>query len=295
MHPTATRWWGKLLAAPTRLWRYAQQLRRFHPDLVISKSSPYAAVTARFFGARTVIMPDSEGVWLIQKFVGPFSDYVVTPASFREDYGKKHLRVSGIFEAGYLHPSRITPDASVLDEVGLIPDERFFIVRFVAWGANHDVTQSGIDDTHKIELVRRLSTHGRVFVTAEAGLPAELEPCRLKLAPSRIHDLLHFASLYVGDSQTMATEAALLGTPAVRCNSFVGTGDMSTFELLEKEFAMIWNVRDPAQSIEIAESLAGDADAKSKALERRAAYFEHVGDVNLELLERVTEIAGGRS
>ena len=31
-----------------------------------------------------------------------------------------------------------------------------------------------------------------------------------------------FASLYIGDSQTMSAEAGILGTPFVRFNDFVG-------------------------------------------------------------------------
>ena len=37
-----------------------------------------------------------------------------------------------------------------------------------------------------------------------------------------IHDALAFATLCVGDSQTMAAEAGVLGTPFIRFNDFVG-------------------------------------------------------------------------
>lgn len=37
-----------------------------------------------------------------------------------------------------------------------------------------------------------------------------------------MHHVMAFASLYVGDSQTMAAEAGVLGTPFVRFNDFVG-------------------------------------------------------------------------
>ena len=37
-----------------------------------------------------------------------------------------------------------------------------------------------------------------------------------------MHDVMAFASLYVGDSQTMAAEAGVLGVPFVRFNDFVG-------------------------------------------------------------------------
>ena len=33
---------------------------------------------------------------------------------------------------------------------------------------------------------------------------------------------MYYATMLVGDSQTMTSEAAVLGTPAIRCNTFVG-------------------------------------------------------------------------
>src|SRR5690606_30451556 len=44
----------------------------------------------------------------------------------------------------------------------------------------------------------------------------------MPLPADRLHDVLASASLVVGDSQSVITEAALLGTPAVRINSWVG-------------------------------------------------------------------------
>ena len=42
------------------------------------------------------------------------------------------------------------------------------------------------------------------------------------LPPHRIHDAVAFASLLVGDSQSMAAESAILGVPSVRLSSWCG-------------------------------------------------------------------------
>jgi len=65
-----------------------------------------------------------------------------------------------------------------------------------------------------------------------------------------IHDLLAFADCYVGDSQTMATEAALLGTPAVRTSAFVGDDDMSNFRELETEYGLLQSFADEDAAID---------------------------------------------
>ena len=38
----------------------------------------------------------------------------------------------------------------------------------------------------------------------------------MNIDPSDMHHALAFASLYIGDTQTMAAEAAVLGTPSIR-------------------------------------------------------------------------------
>ena len=44
----------------------------------------------------------------------------------------------------------------------------------------------------------------------------------MPIPPESIHSLLYYAKMFIGDSQTMTTEAAILGTPALKCNTFAG-------------------------------------------------------------------------
>ena len=50
----------------------------------------------------------------------------------------------------------------------------------------------------------------------------QFEKYRIKINPLDMHHVMAFASLYIGDSQTMAAEAGVLGVPIVRFNDFVG-------------------------------------------------------------------------
>ena len=44
--------------------------------------------------------------------------------------------------------------------------------------------------------------------------------------------------MFIGDSQTMTAEAAVLGTPAIRCNTFVGR--ISYLEELEHKYGLTY-------------------------------------------------------
>lgn len=153
----------------------------------------------------------------------PFCDYLVSPDMLRGKRRKNStVYYAGYHELAYLHPKRFTPDPSVLNEVGLERGDRFFVLRFNAFKAHHDVGVSGLSLANKRRLVQGLSKKGRVMITMERELEPEFEPYRLKISPEQVHSLLYYSTMLVGDSQTMTSEAAVLGTPAIRSNSFVG-------------------------------------------------------------------------
>ena len=56
-----------------------------------------------------------------------------------------------------------------------------------------------------------------------------------------MHHVLSFATLFIGDSQTMTAEAAVLGTPAIRFNDFVGK--LSYLEELEHQYQLTFGVK----------------------------------------------------
>jgi len=62
----------------------------------------------------------------------------------------------------------------------------------------------------------------------------------------------------------MTTEASILGTPAVRCNSFVGEDDMGNFKELEDKYQLIYNYRNPDQALEKAVELVKKDGLKSE-------------------------------
>ena len=229
---------SKAFSFPLDVLRAAMILREFKPDLVLDFGI-YGVAVARLLRARSLVFTDSEPsimrLYEIQyRLLMPFVDKVVTPSFFRDDLGPKQVRVDSLKELAYLHPDYFIPDRSVLDLVGARVGERYVVIRFNDLAGVHDIGLSGFSLARKVELVRSLEeAELRVFVSFEGKVPVELEKYRLSIPKSRIHDLLYYADLLVTDTQTMATEAAILGTPVIRCNSFVGTKDMGNFKVLE--------------------------------------------------------------
>lgn len=98
----------------------------------------------------------------------------------------------------------------------------FTVLRFASLNAHHDSGIKGINTEIAQRLVDILKPHGRIYITSERPLKPQFEQYRIRINPLDMHHVMAFASLYIGDSQTMAAEAGVLGVPFVRFNDFVG-------------------------------------------------------------------------
>ena len=279
--------WAKVLGTFGLMWNYIAIVRREQPDVIVSKASWYGTATAKLMHKKSVIFPDSEVVTITNKYVVPLCTKVVTPQPFKLNYGDKHCRMAGVFEDCYLSPNVYKADPKIVDKYGL--KQPYSIIRFVGWYANHDVGNKGFSLKQKKTLVDTIAKHMTVYISSEKPLPDDLKAYTLPTPASVIHDVLSFADLYVGDSQTMAAEAALVGTPAIRSNSFVGPDDMSNFIMLQNKYGMLFNIADPAEAISKAEELATHS-RKTEWLQKRVDYYSETGDMNAAITDLLTTL-----
>jgi hypothetical protein len=192
--------------------------RNFKPDIFIGGvGNVYIAHTSWLMRKPSILFNDTEHAKLQNYLSFPITKTICTPSCYRGDIGQKQVRYNGYHELAYLHPNRFTPNPAILAELGLKAGDPFIIVRFVSWQASHDIGQHGIRD--KVRLVKELEQYGRVMITSEGPLLPELQPYQIRISPEKLHDLLYYTQLYVGEGATMASECAVLGTHAIYVNS----------------------------------------------------------------------------
>lgn len=274
---------GTLGAVAGLLVRDARMLgivRRFRPDLMLGTSAEIAHV-GRILGIPSIVAneDDHDVVPLFARAAYPFATHVLAPASCRVGpWAGKTIAYRGYHELAYLHPSRFAPDAEVGRELRS-GGERYFILRFAALTAHHDLGRTGITTEVARRLIETLAPRGKVYITAERELDPEFEPYRIRIPPRRMHDALHFADLYIGDSQTMAAEAAVLGTPSLRCNDFVG--QIGYLEELEHRYGLTYGIRTgrPDDLLSRIDSILGMPNARTTWGERRARMLRETIDV----------------
>lgn len=210
--------------------------KEFRPDLILNIGGTFIVHAGKMLGIKTCVFTDTEHAKLSNSLTFPFATWICTPKAFNEDLGPKQIRYDGYQEMAYLHPEYFRPDPNILDEIKLSSNDPYFVLRFVSWGASHDVGKKGLSDSEKIMLVKQLEPLGRVIITSETPLSAELDSYRMSISPIHIHDLLYYASLYVGEGATMAAEAAILGTPSIYINPL----SAGTLDELENEYHLIY-------------------------------------------------------
>ena len=222
------------------------QLVREHGIEMGVGSSINIAHVSKLCKMKSIILDDDDDEVepLFAKFGHPFADTILSPVDTPRK-SKKTIYVNAYHELAYLHPNRFTPDSSVLDDAGVKTGEPYFILRFNAFKAHHDVGVVGLTIENKRRLVDYLKTKGKVFITTERDIDDEFKPYQLKVSPEKAHSLMYYATMLVGDSQTMTSEAAVLGTPAIRCNTFVGR--IHYLEEEEHKYGLTYGFR-PEQS-----------------------------------------------
>jgi predicted glycosyltransferase len=225
-----------------------------------------------------ISLHDTEHAKLVNITV-PFTDVIFTPSCFKKDLGKKQIRYNGYHELAYLHPNYFTPNPAVLDEIGLSKDDTFIILRFVSWSASHDVGHSGLTIDTKRKAVKEFEKYGHVFITSESPLSEEFERYRIAVSPEKIHDLMFYATLLYGESATMASECAVLGTHAIYCD-FAGRGYTDEEE---EKYGLVFNFKldeeSQRKSLEKAVELFGDNNLKSLGRKKREKLLEDKIDV----------------
>lgn len=186
----------------------------FKPDVFVSHGSIYAAHAAFLLRKPHISLEDTFNFEQIRLYL-PFTAAVLTGDYAHPSLGKKEIKYAGYHELAYLHPNYFFSDESVLDLLGVNKNQKYIIIRFVAWKATHDYGHQGITYLNKLKAIEQFEKYAKVFVSSEAELSPELQPFQLHIPPDKLHDALAFASVIWAESFTIPAECSVLGVPSV--------------------------------------------------------------------------------
>jgi predicted glycosyltransferase len=220
-------------------YRLSKILRREKINILIGTEGTLPHVGMIFRIPSLILNEDDTSVTPENYIIYPFATKILVPTTVDpEMWGDKRIEYQGYHELAYLHPKYFEPNIEVVKKFN--PDlKKYFIIRLALLTASHDIGKKGINQEILKELLKYLSNHGSVYITSERPLEEEFEKYRLPISVHDIHHALYFADLYIGDSQTMSMEAAILGTPSIRFNSFAK--QCSVILELEHKYGLVFS------------------------------------------------------
>ena len=212
-------------------------VRKENPDIMISIAGTFIAPVGRLIRTPVITFYDTEHDTISNLIAYSLSQKVVLPSCYNKPLKHSYLTYNGYHGLSYLHPNYFSPDPTVLNLLGLKQGNKFVIMRFVSWKSGHDIGHSGLSLDMKRKAVKMFSEYAKVFISSEKKLPRDLEKYKIHIPPERMHDALYYATLLYGESSTMASECAILGTPAI----FIFNGELGYSEEQEKAYGAIFN------------------------------------------------------
>ncbi len=160
----------------------------------------------------------------------PVADRIINPECLAfSRWERKRILYPSYHELAYLHPDNFVPDPDIPAKYSLVPG-KYAVVRKSALTAHHDFGKKGLSGNVWKQAENLLD--GLQLVVSKEGERSHA------IDPWDMHHVLAHARLVVSDSQTMTAEAAVLGVPALRYNSFVGR--IGYLEELEHKYGLTY-------------------------------------------------------
>lgn len=271
---------GIALGVVKRDWRLMRYCLVNRPDLLVGTSTEIGHVgTLLRIPSVNVNEDDADVVPLYSKISYPWCTNILSPRICQNGkWEHKSIKYDGYHELAYLHPNHFVPSRELVESI-LGSSNPFFLIRFARLAAHHDTGVQGISNALAGKIIDILSPKGQVFISSERELSLELEPYRIRINPLDIHHVIAFAQLYIGDSQTMAAEAGVLGSPFVRFNDFVGR--IGYLNELENTYKLGYGIKpsNPDELLSTIERLAETENVRAVFAKRRERMLRDKIDV----------------
>ena len=252
---------GKVLNFGKRWFSLFIFCLKFKPDVGMGIADFYVSQVSWVLRFKSIIFTDTDHVVHDPYITFPFADFIITPKCFEKQLGPRHVTYDGYHELAYLN-SGFEPEAEIIKDLGLSINERFAIIRLVAWNAVHDIGFKGIIEKSLDELIAFLEPKYKVYISSEKVMDSKYERYRIRIPFCQIHSALYFASIYIGEGGTMASEAAILGTPSIYINEL----QMGYIKELSHEFKIVFLPKDADEIIGTIKEIEKRSDTYYKTI-----------------------------
>lgn len=265
--------------------RIKRIVKTLQPELMIGTSFVLPYISRRLkIPYINIVEDDAQVIPIYAKLSMSKSNFILAPTVCQlGKWEKNKLGYNSYHELAFLHPNQFEPDLEIAKKY-ISTENKNFLIRFTAFNAHHDYGKKGIDIKTANQLINRLIPHGNIYISSEREIPSSFEKYRLTINPNDIHHVMAFCDLIIGDSQSMAMEAACLGVPSIRLNDYAGR--ISVLEELEKDYELTFGFAPKNKDHFLAkiDSLIGNENIKSIFQQRKVRMLSEKADTSKMLI-----------
>ncbi|KKL99465.1 hypothetical protein LCGC14_1814170, partial [marine sediment metagenome] len=217
-------------------------IRKNKIDRIISSDLNIASIAAKRNRINTVGWIDTEHVTWQVKIAFYSSDVLIAPEFAKFDQYKR-IVFKSIIDSAYLHPSIFKYNPEIVENLRLLENGRPILYRLTNFTALHDKKIKSRD--WEYDLIREIAKNHPIILVSEGKVPKDLQKYQKNFKITDFHHILSQCKLYIGSGGSTATEANLLGVPAIYSNPL----NAGIFEEFQKRFGLFHNHRITKQLI----------------------------------------------
>ena len=231
-------------------------------DLIVGCISQIA-FSSKILGIPSIFVgeDDFSYTWVQGLITYPFVNCILAPRPTKVGpFEFKRISYDGYQKLSYLHPkyfkfSRITTKRKTKKKV---------LIRLVDLSAYHDIVAKGLNNDILIKFIDKFKNKVEISISSERELPEKFEKYRTQIEPCKMHEFLLNTDLFIGDSQSMAVEASLLGVPNVRINNFARK--ISIINELEFKYKLTISLhpKESYKLLDISNKILSDSESTSE-------------------------------
>jgi len=217
-------------------------IRKNKIDRIISSDLNIASIAAKRNRINTVGWIDTEHVTWQVKIAFYSSDVLIAPEFAKFDQYKR-IVFKSIIDSAYLHPSIFKYNPEIVENLRLLENGRPILYRLTNFTALHDKKIKSRD--WEYDLIGEIAKNHPIILVSEGKVPKDLQKYQKNFKITDFHHILSQCKLYIGSGGSTATEANLLGVPAIYSNPL----NAGIFEEFQKRFGLFHNHRITKQLI----------------------------------------------
>ena len=280
--------WNMLLELVLRNFKLASKARTFKPDVMAGVGGIFVSQVGFICRIPSVVFYDTENAHAQNALTYPFATRVVVPECYTGwTPRKRSVRYAGYHELSYLHPDVFAPSRALAEAAGVASSGATYLVRVVAWKANHDVGEAGLSENWLLRLVDALLERGHVLISAEGDLPVSLERHRYRGSAASFHHVLAHCAGAVGESATVTSECAVLGVPAV----YIANTSRGYIDEQSGNYGLVASLPGTSSAEEALSALDGLIRSSPPIASRRARLLRECVDVGRLVYSQIMQIA----